>query len=174
MSILSTPPSKWSVNAFKLEKVGSRPESGSKKLQDPDSARGIQCLNQSFNTTVCARLLVSFPERMMYGLHIALPNFSHCMTPAVVVCIMYSTYRAGCILPVRVHLHLPSKQRLPMFQWQQRQTAPERGSRRRSPFCSNKYIFICAILCRQESRETLPLQLPLHSTLQLSLSFYNI
>ncbi len=27
----------------------------------------------------------------MYGLHIALPNFSHCMTPAAVVCIMYST-----------------------------------------------------------------------------------
>ncbi len=44
---------------------------------------------------------------------------------------------------VRVHLHLPSKQRLPMFQWQQRQTAPERGSRRRSPFCSNKYIYLC-------------------------------
>ncbi len=48
-------------------------------------------LNQNCNSTICAGLLVSFPERMMYGLHIALPNFSRCMTPAAVVCIMYST-----------------------------------------------------------------------------------
>ena len=50
------------------------------------------------------------------------------------------------------------------------ETAPERGSRRRSLFVGIN-IFICVILCHQESRETLPLQLPLYS-LALSLSLY--
>jgi hypothetical protein len=110
-----------------------------KKLHGParsGSSRVIRCLNQSFNTTVCARLLVSFPERMMYGLHIALPNFSHCMTHAVVVCIMYSTYRAGCIPPASAN-YLFSSHPSANCRHSEKEALTIRGWLPSSQFCSN-------------------------------------
>ncbi len=70
-----------------------------------------------------------------------------------------------CCDTVRVHLHLPSKQRLPMFQWQHlnKQHLNENQDQEEETLLVVINIFICAILCRQESRETLPLQLPLYS-----------